>query len=119
LLVKRANPPAQGLWSLPGGRQEPGESAGEGVVREVREETGLVVRVDREVGTVIRQAPSGDDYVIRDFVCVINGDSPLHAADDAADAAFFTMAELVELPTSEGLVEALTGWGLIDVGRPT
>jgi ADP-ribose pyrophosphatase YjhB (NUDIX family) len=119
LLVKRANPPAQGLWSLPGGRQEPGESAGEGVVREVREETGLVVKVDREVGTVIRQAPSGDDYVIRDFVCVINGDSPLQAADDAADAAFFTMAELAELPTSEGLVEALTGWGLIDVGRPT
>ena len=119
LLVKRANPPAQGLWSLPGGRQEPDESADEGVVREVREETGLVVTVDREVGTVIRQAPSGDDYVIRDFVCLINGDVPLQAGDDAADAAFFTMTELADLPTSEGLLEALTDWGLIDVGPAT
>ncbi len=119
LLVKRANPPAQGLWSLPGGRQEPDESADEGVVREVREETGLVVTVDREVGTVIRQAPSGDDYVIRDFVCVIDGDVSLQAGDDAADAAFFTMTELADLPTSEGLLEALTDWGLIDVGPAT
>ena len=76
LLVQRANPPAQGLWSLPGGRQEPGETAEQGVVREVREETGLTVRVEQEVGTVVRQAPSGDDYVIRDFVCVVRGMTP-------------------------------------------
>ncbi|MED5528699.1 MAG: NUDIX domain-containing protein, partial [Actinomycetota bacterium] len=83
LLVQRANPPAQGLWSLPGGRQEPGETAEQGVVREVREETGLTVRVEREVGTVVRQAPSGDDYVIRDFVCVVRGDGAVVAADGA------------------------------------
>jgi ADP-ribose pyrophosphatase YjhB (NUDIX family) len=40
LLVKRANPPAQGMWSLPGGRLESGETAEQGVVREVCEETG-------------------------------------------------------------------------------
>ena len=113
LLVQRANPPAQGLWSLPGGRQEPGETAEQGVVREVREETGLTVRVEREVGTVVRQAPSGDDYVIRDFVCVLRGDDAVVAADDAADARFFSVSELADLPTSEGLIEALTEWNLV------
>ena len=113
LLVQRANPPAQGLWSLPGGRQEPGETAEQGVVREVREETGLTVRVEREVGTVVRQAPSGDDYVIRDFVCGVRGDDAVVAADDAADARFFSVSELADLPTSEGLIEALNEWNLV------
>lgn len=113
LLVQRANPPAQGSWSLPGGRQEPGETAEQGVVREVREETGLTVRVEREVGTVVRQAPSDDDYVIRDFVCVVHGDDTVVAADDAADARFFSVSELADLSTSEGLIEALTEWNLV------
>lgn len=113
LLVKRANPPAQGKWSLPGGRQEAGESPSEGVVREVREETGLVVTVEREVGTVHRLAPSGDTYVIRDFVCAVSGDTEVTAADDAADAHFFDIGQLGDLDTSEGLLEALREWRLI------
>jgi 8-oxo-dGTP diphosphatase len=113
LLVKRANPPAQGKWSLPGGRQEAGESPEQGVVREVREETGLVVTVGREVGTVHRLAPSGDTYVIRDFVCVVVGSSEVEAADDAADAQFFDIGQLADLDTSEGLLEALREWRLI------
>jgi len=113
LLVKRANPPAQGRWSLPGGRQEPGETPVQGVVREVAEETGLRVRVEREVGTVERQAPSGDNYVIRDFVCSIEGQAVVVAADDAADARFFAVADIAQLQTSEGLTEALQEWGLL------
>lgn len=113
LLVKRANPPAQGQWSLPGGRQESGESAADGVVREVREETGLEVRVEREVGTVQRQAPSGDTYVIRDFVCTAPKTDAVVAGDDAADARFVEIAELGGLDTSEGLLDALREWQLI------
>jgi 8-oxo-dGTP diphosphatase len=113
LLIKRANPPAQGKWSLPGGRQEPDESPEDGVVREVREETGLEVQVDREVGTVQRQAPSGDTYVIRDFVCTAPKTDAVVAGDDAADARFFEIAELGGVDTSEGLLEALREWRLI------
>ena len=113
LLVQRANPPAQGKWSLPGGRLEPGETSETGVVREVREETGLDVTVVREVGTIQRDAPSGDTYVIRDFLCALSTDATPVADDDASDAGFFTLTEVIELPTSEGLLEALREWDLI------
>ena len=121
LLVKRANPPAQGTWSLPGGRLEPGEDASRGVIREVLEETGLMVSVQREVGTVTRPSPTGDIYVIRDFLCQLHGDPRVVAADDAADARFFDSSELRRIPTSEGLLEALEDWGLLSpdsVTRP-
>ncbi|MGB9154524.1 MAG: NUDIX hydrolase [Alphaproteobacteria bacterium] len=43
LLIQRKNPPAQGQWSLPGGKQQVGETIFEAAVREVREETGVEV----------------------------------------------------------------------------
>ena len=50
LLVRRANPPGEGMWSIPGGRVEPGETDEAAVTREVAEETGLSVTVGRLVG---------------------------------------------------------------------
>ena len=113
LLVRRANPPAQGLWSIPGGRVEPGESAESAVVREVLEETGLAVTIVREVGTVYRDAPSGGRYVIRDFLVTATNGAPLVAGDDADDARFFAVPELVPEELSPGLLEALADWDLI------
>lgn len=89
LLVKRAFPPRQGEWSLPGGQLELGESLTEGVAREVFEETGL--RVD--VGPVVevfdrvhRDASGGIrfHFVIVDFLCRVVGGA-LRAGDDAAE----------------------------------
>ena len=113
LLVQRANPPAQGTWSLPGGRLEVGESAEQGVVREVREETGLRVRVSREVGSVSREAPGGDEYDIRDFLCVMDVEQDPVAGDDASDAAFVSVSNLDDFTLAPGLVEALTEWQLL------
>ena len=43
LLIQRNRPPSEGLWTLPGGRMEPGETAEQCAEREVREEMGLAV----------------------------------------------------------------------------
>ena len=115
LLVRRANPPAQGLWSIPGGRVEPGEDDEAAVVREVAEETGLDVLPERWVGSVERAGPDGDVYVIEDFCCRVVG-GRLLAGDDASDAGWFTAPALSVLPTSPGLLEALTDWDVLPRG---
>lgn len=112
LLVRRANPPAQGLWSIPGGRVEPGETDDGAVVREVAEETGLQVRAERLVGSVERDGLGGDVYVIEDYLCFVVG-GRLVAGDDASDAGWFTAKELSALDTSPGLVEALAEWDVL------
>ena len=116
LLVLRGRPPSAGTWSVPGGRVEVGESDAEATAREVLEETGVPVEVGRLVGAVERDAPSGDVYVIRDYLCrpVREADRvAVRAGDDAADAAWFTADEMRALDTAPGLVAALEEWGVL------
>lgn len=113
LLIKRGQEPALGRWSVPGGRVEPGESHEVAVIREVLEETGLDIAVIREIGTVRREAPGGGTYVIHDFLGeLVEAKAPV-GGDDATDAGFFTLEQLSELNTSDGLLEALVDWGLL------
>ncbi len=116
LLVRRGRPPGRGLWSLPGGRVEPGESDPEALAREVLEETGLTVVSRRLAGTVDRPGPGGVVYEIRDYLAEVSGGT-LAAGDDAADAGWFTDDELVRLPLSPGLLDALAAWKIIE--RPS
>ena len=112
LLVRRGRPPARGRWSLPGGHVEPGESEEQAVVREVAEETGLVVTVGTLVGRVEREGPGGSVYDIADYACSVGGGT-LRPGDDAADVQWVDAASLRRLPTSDGLVEALTAWSVL------
>jgi 8-oxo-dGTP diphosphatase len=112
LLIRRGRPPAEGLWSLPGGRVEPGESDAEAVVRELAEETGLRVEPGSLIGQVERPGPGGVTYDIRDYAAIVTG-GVLSAGDDASDARWASAAELSRLPATDGLLEALAGWGVI------
>lgn len=119
LLVLRGQEPARGTWSVPGGRVEPGESDDTATAREVREETGLEVRVGRLVGTVERDAPGGGVYVIHDYLCTPAPGAALdavHGGDDADDADWFTADEVRALATSPGLVAALEEWQVLPSG---
>jgi len=88
LLIRRGNDPGRGLWSVPGGRVEPGESDAEAVVREMAEETGLVVEPGTLVGTV-RRGP----YLIADYRCAVVGGT-LRAGDDAIELAWYPLDAL-------------------------
>ncbi|MBG6087376.1 NUDIX hydrolase [Actinomadura viridis] len=111
LMIRRGRAPSAGLWSLPGGRVEPGEGDEEAVVREMREETGLEVSVGALVGTVERPGADGVTYEIHDYAVTALGGT-LRAGDDAADARWVTPAELRALPTAPGVLEALREWGI-------
>lgn len=109
LLIRRANEPGRGRWSVPGGRVEAGEADHQAVVREVAEETGLAVEVTRSLGSVQRRAPDGVVLDIHDYRCRVTGGT-LRAGDDAGDARWCDAATLASLPLVSGLIEALSHW---------
>lgn len=119
LMIRRGRGPAQGWWSVPGGRVEGGEMLAEAVVRELREETGLEGVCDRFVGWVER-FDEGRHFVILDFaVTVLDADTPT-AGDDAAEAAWVGLGRLGELRITDGLIDLLRDAGVLDAGvRPT
>jgi 8-oxo-dGTP diphosphatase len=116
LLIKRGHEPGAGLWSLPGGRIEPGETDAEALVREMIEETGLQVEPGRLLGRVRRPGRDGDVIDIRDYAAtVISG--TLRPGDDAADAMWVSAADIGSLAVTEGLVEVLTEWQVLGEKR--
>ena len=112
LLIKRGHEPGKGLWSIPGGRVESGESDEAALVREVREETGLAVAVGRLIGAVRRPAGAGSVLDIRDYAASVIGGT-LVPADDADDAVWAGPADLQTLPLTDGLLDALRSWGAL------
>ncbi len=88
LLVRRGREPMKGHWSLPGGLLELGEALTDGVVREVREETGLTVEPVELIELLDRIHRESErvryHYVIADYLCRVVGGELLAASD--ADA---------------------------------
>jgi ADP-ribose pyrophosphatase YjhB (NUDIX family) len=104
LLVRRRDPPGAGRYSLPGGRPRRSEPLEGAIVREVLEETSLVVRVLSDLGTV-DVAAEGFAYAIREFLCALPDAPrahapPARAGDDATDARWATPEELPTLGLS-------------------
>jgi 8-oxo-dGTP diphosphatase len=110
LLIKRGHEPGAGLWSLPGGRIEPGETHEQAVTREVLEETGLRVECCRLLGTAELPGPDGAVIHVSDYLAAVTG-GELAAGDDAADARWVTADDLERVPLTKGLAEYLSAWG--------
>lgn len=104
LLIKRNQAPAKGLWSIPGGRLEPGESLIEACRREFYEETNLAVEVQHIVAIVDRRL-EGFHYVIIDYWVQLVDEQkcvPI-AQSDVAEAKWVSLAELRLYDLVDGL----------------
>lgn len=121
LLVKRAHPPIQGQWSIPGGVLEVGEMVRDAATREAREETGLIVEPGELLGVYDRilRDPANRvqyHYVLIDFLCRPLG-GELLAASDAADVRWFTSNELPALNLAEDTQEVIQkGFSVVTLG---
>ncbi|HPQ59990.1 MAG TPA: NUDIX hydrolase [Syntrophales bacterium] len=115
LLVRRGIPPSLGLWAIPGGSVEIGETLKEAAEREILEETGVRVEADRPVYSFdfIERDENGEirfHYVIVDLMARYAG-GEVRAADDAADAKWLTWKEIESLPVSPNTLRVLRAVG--------
>jgi ADP-ribose pyrophosphatase YjhB (NUDIX family) len=109
LIVRRAQPPANGLYTLPGGGVELGETLEQAVIREVREETGLVIEPVALAGYRQMIARDADGRVERHFVILpfaarwSAGEVSLN--EELAEADWLLPSQIAPLKTTEGLAE--------------
>lgn len=111
LIVRRARPPASGVFTLPGGGVEAGETLHEAVIREVREETALTIAPLGLAGYRELIARDPDGKVERHFVILpfaarwVAGEVALN--EELAEAHWLAPTDLAGLKTTEGLVEVV------------
>lgn len=122
LLVERAKPPRPGVWSLPGGHVEPGETAAAAALRELQEETGLVATSDGLVD-VLDVIMRGDDgsvsthYLLAVYFGRWQAGEPA-AASDVRDARFVPVDEITRLPLTPGAKRLISqAWARLQAQR--
>ena len=115
LIVRRGVPPMQGIYTLPGGGVELGETLEQAVMREVREETGLAIEALSLAGYRQVIARDSEGKIERHFVILpfaaryLAGEISLNA--ELAEAKWLLPSELSGLRTTEGLAEIVTAAG--------
>ena len=111
LLVRRGRAPARGLWSVPGGLVELGETTLD-APRPGEEETGLDVRIAGLVGVLDRVTRDADGrvryhWVLVDYLAYPQSNDTITAGSDAAEVRWVTIDEVERLPITEGLADMI------------
>lgn len=117
LLIRRGSPPGEGLWSVPGGRVQRGETMAEAARRELREETSL----DGDAGQVVGWTEligRRRHYVVVDFWMTVAPDATPVAGTDASDAAWVAFGDLENWDLVDGLIEFLTEHQVMPSEKP-
>ena len=112
LIARRARAPAHGVYTLPGGVVEVGETLHEAIKREIAEETGLAIEPVALAGYRERIAHDPNRGVEQHFVILpfaarlISGEVVLN--EELTEVRWLRPSELAGLPTTEGLAEIVT-----------
>jgi ADP-ribose pyrophosphatase len=117
LLIKRGVSPSRGLWAVPGGSLELGETLQQGAEREILEETGITIRAREPIYAFDFFERDRDERIRFHFVIVdlaadyIRGD--VQGADDALEAHWLAPGDLDHLPVSKNTLKLLRAVGFI------
>ena len=111
LIAERGSGPRRGVWSLPGGKIEAGETAASAAIREIREETGLEVELAGllDVVDVVIRDDGGRltaHYLLAVYFGTCAAGEPI-AATDISDARFVTLAEAATYPMTDGALRLI------------
>jgi 8-oxo-dGTP diphosphatase len=122
LLIRRGVPPKLGLWAIPGGGLELGETLREGAEREILEETGIRIRAGKQVftGDLMERDADGRvrfHYVMIDFLAEYVG-GEVNGSDDALEARWVAPEEMGDLPATKTTVKLLKQIGFIPQADP-
>ncbi|MGY6707414.1 MAG: NUDIX hydrolase [Rhizobiaceae bacterium] len=116
LLVLRARQPAMGLYAFPGGRVEPDETDVAAAIREMREETGLLVEAMTLFDDLVLPGVDSDFHL--SVYLARSASGTLQAGDDAASVGWFSLADMAKLPITESTL-AIACRIAADDGKPT
>lgn len=104
LLVRRAFEPFRGMWALPGGFVEDNETVEEAAVREVREETGLDVRLESLVGVLSDPVRDPRGRVVSVVFSAVPVGGELRASREIEEVRWFPVTALPELAFDHGSI---------------